>query len=60
MHGPRAGLGLLGPPRERLPGNHRLDAVRGHPLDMRGDIDAAAESYRVAAARTAGEPERAV
>ena len=58
VHGPQAGLDLLAPLQERLPGHHRLDAVRGHLLDMLGDTEAAAASYRAAAARTTNEPER--
>ena len=37
VHGPAAGLALLEPLDERLPGHHRLDAVRGHLLEMLGD-----------------------
>ncbi|GAB1818545.1 RNA polymerase sigma factor [Herbidospora sp. RD11066] len=58
VHGPRAGLDLLGPLGERLPGHHRLDAVRAHLLDLLGDTEAAAAHYRAAAARTTSEPER--
>ncbi|SDL29396.1 RNA polymerase sigma factor [Nonomuraea jiangxiensis] len=58
VHGPRAGLDLVAPLEERLPGHHRLDAVRGHLLDMLGDTEAAAAHYRAAAAKTTSEPER--
>jgi predicted RNA polymerase sigma factor len=58
VHGPQAGLDLLAPLPERLPGHHRVDAVRGHLLDMLGDTEAAAANYRAAAARTTSEPER--
>jgi RNA polymerase sigma factor (sigma-70 family) len=58
VHGPQAGLDLLAPLEERLPGHYRLDAVRGHLLEMRGDAEAAAAHYRAAAARTTSEPER--
>jgi RNA polymerase sigma factor (sigma-70 family) len=58
VHGPRAGLDLLAPLDKRLPGHYRLDAVRGHLLDMIGDTEAAAAHYRAAAARTTSEPER--
>ncbi|WP_066371085.1 RNA polymerase sigma factor [Herbidospora mongoliensis] len=58
VHGPQAGLDLLTPLGERLPGHHRLDAVRGHLLEMLGDPEAAAANYRAAAARTPNEPER--
>lgn len=43
---------------KRLSGHYRLDAVRAHLLDMRGDTEAAAEHYRAAAARTTSAPER--
>ena len=46
VHGPRAGLDLLAPLEERLPGHYRLDAVRGHLLDMTGGTEAAAAHYR--------------
>jgi RNA polymerase sigma factor (sigma-70 family) len=58
VHGPQAGLDLLAPLPQRLPGHHRLDAVRGHLLDLLGDAEAAAANYRAAAARTTSEPER--
>jgi predicted RNA polymerase sigma factor len=58
VHGPWAGLDLLAPLDERLPGHYRLEAVRGHLLDMLGDTEAAAAHYRAAAARTTSEPER--
>jgi RNA polymerase sigma factor (sigma-70 family) len=56
--GPAAGLALLGPLEDRLAGNHRLDAVRGHLLDMLGDAAGAAAAYRSAAERTTSLPER--
>jgi predicted RNA polymerase sigma factor len=43
---------------DRMTHTHRLDAVRGHLLELAGDIDAARDSYRRAAARTASLPER--
>jgi RNA polymerase sigma factor (sigma-70 family) len=58
VHGPAAGLELLEPLEERLPGHHRLDAVRGHLHDMLGHPEVAAAHYRSAAARTKSEPER--
>ncbi len=58
VDGPRAGLDLLVPLEGRLPGYYRLDAVRGHLLDMLGDTEAAAAHYRAAAARTTSGPER--
>ena len=60
VHGPRAGLALLGTVEadDRMTHTHRLDAVRGHLLELAGDIAAARESYRRAATRTASVPER--
>ena len=60
VHGPRAGLALLGTLEadERMAGNHRLEAVRGHLLEMAGDVDAARESFRKAARMTASLPEQ--
>ena len=58
VHGPQSGLDLLAPLDERLPGHYRLDAVRGHLLDMLGDTRAASAHYRDAAAKTTSEPER--
>ena len=42
VHGPEAGLTLLAHVEERLSGQHRLDAVRAHLLEMAGDTTAAA------------------
>jgi predicted RNA polymerase sigma factor len=60
VHGPRAGLALLGTLEadERMVNNHRLEAVRGHLLEMAGEVDPARESYRKAARMTASLPER--
>jgi RNA polymerase sigma factor (sigma-70 family) len=60
VHGPRAGLALLGTIEadDRMTHTHRLDAIRGHLLELAGDIGAARESYRRAATRTASMPER--
>ena len=41
-HGPAAGLAILDEVDERLAGHHRLDAVRGHLLEMAGDTAGAA------------------
>ena len=48
VHGPSAGLELLSAldADGRLAGHYRLDAVRGHFLEMAGDRDAAAARYR--------------
>jgi len=60
VHGPRAGLALLGTldADERMTHTHRLEAVRGHLLELAGDADAARESYRRAARMTASVPEQ--
>jgi RNA polymerase sigma factor (sigma-70 family) len=57
VHGPAAGLTLLAEIEAQLSGQHRLDAVRAHLLEMAGDTDAAAEHYAAAAARTTNLPE---
>ncbi len=56
--GPSAGLELLDAVDERLAGHYRLDAVRGHLLEMAGDTKGAIEHYRAAANRTTSLPER--
>jgi RNA polymerase sigma factor (sigma-70 family) len=58
VHGPSAGLELLKALDDRLAGHHRLDAVRGHLLELSGDPDAAIVHYRAAAALTNSLPER--
>jgi RNA polymerase sigma factor (sigma-70 family) len=60
VHGPAAGLAVLDTVAtdERMAGNHRLHAVRGHLLEMAGDLDAALADYREAARRTRSLPER--
>jgi RNA polymerase sigma factor (sigma-70 family) len=58
VHGPAAGLDLLGPLDERLAGHYRLDAVRAHLFDMLGDTEAAAAHYQAAARGTLSIPER--
>ncbi|MFD0201040.1 MULTISPECIES: RNA polymerase sigma factor [Saccharothrix] len=60
VHGPDTALGLLGAlaQDERLAGYHRLDATRGHLLEMAGDLDAARACYQRAADRTASPVER--
>jgi predicted RNA polymerase sigma factor len=54
VDGPRAGLELLETVAgdESLAQTHRLDAVRGHLLELAGDVDAARECYRRAAKMT--------
>ena len=60
VRGPAAGLALLTALDEdaRLSGNHRLDAVRGHLLEMAGDGAAAQLCFERAAELTASLPER--
>ncbi|GAA2600251.1 hypothetical protein GCM10010399_33810 [Dactylosporangium fulvum] len=58
--GPRAGLELLDmlDNNKHLARSHRLDAVRGHLLEIAGDLGAAREHYLRAARRTTSIPEQ--
>ena len=56
--GPEAGLRMLEPLDERLPGHHRLDAVRAHLHERAGDLPTAIRHYRAAAAATSSLPEQ--
>jgi predicted RNA polymerase sigma factor len=60
VDGPRAGLAVLGTLEDddRMAQNHRLDAVRGHLLELTGDTDAAEAAYRRAARLTRSVPEQ--
>jgi RNA polymerase sigma-70 factor (ECF subfamily) len=60
VHGAAAGLAVVDTVAadDRLAGNHRLHAVRGHLLEMAGDVDGALADYREAARRTRSLPER--
>ncbi len=60
VHGPTTGLKLIETldADPRMTGHYRLDAVRGHLLEMAGERDAAIARYRAAAARTTSVPER--
>jgi len=60
VHGPRAGLALLGTlgTDDRIAHTHRLEAVRAHLLERAGDTSAARESYLRAAELTASLPEQ--
>jgi RNA polymerase sigma factor (sigma-70 family) len=60
VHGPRAGLALLGTldVDDRMAQTHRLEAVRAHLLERAGDAGAAGESYLRAAAMTTNLPEQ--
>ncbi len=60
VRGPGTGLRELAA-AERDPalhGNHRVDAVRAHLLEMSGDLAAARDQYRLAAQRTLSIPEQ--
>ena len=57
-HGPGAGLEILDGIAAQLAGHHRLDAVRGHLLEMAGDDERAIAHYRAAAGRTTSLAER--
>jgi RNA polymerase sigma factor (sigma-70 family) len=60
VRGPEAGLELLATldGDGRMAGNHRLEAVRAHLLELAGDTVAARERYRAAARRTTSLPEQ--
>jgi RNA polymerase sigma factor (sigma-70 family) len=60
VHGPRAGLALLGTldADQRMAHTHRLEAVRAHLLEQAGDTAAAWHSYLRAAKSTASLPEQ--
>jgi predicted RNA polymerase sigma factor len=58
--GPRAGLAIVDTldADSRMARHHRLDAVRGHLLEMAGDLPAARSHYQRAARRTTSLPEQ--
>jgi predicted RNA polymerase sigma factor len=60
VHGPRAGLALLGTldADERMAHSHRLEAVRAHLLEQAGDPAAARDCYLRAAKMTGSVPEQ--
>jgi predicted RNA polymerase sigma factor len=60
VHGPQAGLDLLGPLEKdaRLKNGHRLDTVRAHLLERAGDLVSAEHLFRSAALKTTSIPER--
>ncbi|MBT2441109.1 sigma-70 family RNA polymerase sigma factor [Streptomyces sp. ISL-36] len=58
VHGPESGLAELAALEPRLPGHHRLEAVRAHLLERTGAIEAARAAYRTAARLTLSVPER--
>jgi len=58
VHGPAAGLELLAGLDTALGRTHRLDAVRGHLLEMSGAYVEARAAYLLAAKKTGSLPER--
>jgi predicted RNA polymerase sigma factor len=60
VHGPAKGLELVHDLASdaRLSGNHRLDVVQAHLLELAGNTSKAIEHYRAAAATTGSLPER--
>jgi RNA polymerase sigma factor (sigma-70 family) len=60
VQGPQAGLDLLAglESDERIAGDHRLQAVRGHLLEAAGDRAAARDCYRAAARRALSLPQQ--
>ena len=60
VHGPAKGLELLDALQStpQIAEHHRMDAVRGHLLEMHGEMKEAARCYRAAAGKTANLPER--
>jgi RNA polymerase sigma factor (sigma-70 family) len=60
VHGPAAGLRRLDALRDdaRIADHHRLLAVRGHMLEMAGELTPAADAYTAAARRTTSLPEQ--
>lgn len=59
-NGPDSGLRMLAALEgdDRIAGHHRLEAVRGHLLELAGEREAARAAYRLAARRTNSLPER--
>lgn len=55
--GPEAGLAEVDRLAERLPGHHRVDAVRAHLLEKAGDREGARAAYRRGADGTLSVPE---
>jgi predicted RNA polymerase sigma factor len=60
VHGPAAGLDRLASldTDGALAETHRVDATRGHLLELAGDYAGALAAYQRAAARTRNGPER--
>ena len=58
VHGPAAGLAATDELAGPLARHHRFHAVRGHLLEMAGDMTTAAADYRTAARYATNIPER--
>jgi predicted RNA polymerase sigma factor len=60
VRGPQAGLDLLATldGDERMARHHRLPAVRGHLLELAGELEPARDAYREAARITTSLPEQ--
>jgi predicted RNA polymerase sigma factor len=58
VDGPAAGLALLDTVEQRLPGHHRVAAVRGHLLEMSGDLPAATAAFTAAMRTTTSTAEQ--
>ncbi|MBI2690294.1 MAG: sigma-70 family RNA polymerase sigma factor [Acidobacteria bacterium] len=60
VHGAGRGLELLGALQSdaRMKNHYRLDAVRGHLLELAGETEEAVRCYRAAAGKTGSLPER--
>jgi RNA polymerase sigma factor (sigma-70 family) len=60
VRGPQAGLSLLAglEADERISAGHRLPAVRGHLLELAGDLAAARDCYQAAARRATSLPQQ--
>jgi predicted RNA polymerase sigma factor len=60
VRGPRAGIAQLArlETDARVANDHRLHAVRGHLLEMAGELDSARASYLTAAEKTASIPQK--
>jgi predicted RNA polymerase sigma factor len=58
VEGPSAGLTVLDSVAGSLPGNHRVEAVRAHLLELAGETEDAIQHYRRAARLTTNLPEQ--
>jgi predicted RNA polymerase sigma factor len=60
VEGPAAGLALVESLADdtRVKRTHHLQSVRGHLLELSGDVDGARAAYQAAAQRATSVPER--